>query len=301
MTAEPAYVWRQIEGLLQHASHSVTLIAPFIKKPIFEAAVAAVPASVEHIHCVTRWTPAEVAAGVSDPEIMELTESDERVHISLCPALHAKIYIADDRCLVGSANLTGLATGRVPHANLELLLEAATGHPEVQRVLKQIEAVATTASPHLAELVRRQAELLQADASTPSTESDVLPTPLWYPVTRRPENLYALYCGRGTFASAVEAGILHDLALLNISVGLGEAEFNGAVRTRLLKMPELQKLQVGESISNVELERAIAEHAGVSDALARRRSEIIAAWLRHFDRYYTEVGMWELRRGREIT
>ncbi|MFK4222107.1 phospholipase D family protein [Streptomyces sp. NPDC019890] len=297
---DPDHVWRQIEGLLQNASRSVTLIAPFIKKPIFEAAVAAVPASVERIHCVTRWAPAEVAAGVSDPEIMELTESDKRVHIALCPALHAKIYVADDRCLVGSANLTGKATGRVPNANFELLVEAATAHPEVQRVLVQVEAAAAEATPHLAALVRKQAELLQADANIPQAEVAGMLAPLWYPATRRPENLYALYSGRATFAAAVEAGILQDLALLNIPAGLGEGDFNAVVRTRLHEIPELQKLQTGESLSNLELESAIAKHTGVSDALARRRTENIAAWLQHFDRYYTEVGAWELRRGREL-
>ncbi|MCX4640193.1 phospholipase D family protein [Streptomyces platensis] len=297
---EPDHIWRQIEGLLRHASQSVTFIAPFIKKTVFEAAVAAAPASVERIHCVTRWTPAEVAAGVSDPEIMELAESDERVRVSLCPALHAKIYIADDRCLIGSANLTGKATGRVPNANFELLIEAATAHPEVQRVLAQVEAAATDGTPHLAALVRKQAELLQVDANTTQAEAVGDLAPLWYPATRRPENLYVFYSGRATFAAAVEAGILQDLASLNMPAGLGEGDFNAAVRTRLHGILELKVLRTGESLSNLELESAIAKRSGVSDALARRRTENIAAWLQHFDQYYTEVGAWKLRQGREL-
>ncbi|MFD8527158.1 phospholipase D family protein [Streptosporangium canum] len=297
---QPDHVWRQIEELICRASRHVTLVAPFIKKPIFETVVTLVPASVERIHCVTRWTPAEVATGVSDPEIIELTMRDKRIHVSLCPPLHAKIYVADDRCLIGSANLTGKATGRVTHANFELLVETATAHPEVQRVLGQVRAAATDATAHLATLVRKQAQFLQANASTPSTEREAFPAPRWYPATRRPENLYTLYSGRGTFASAVETGILQDLALLNIPIGLGETEFNTAVRTQLNGMPELQKLQTGESLSSVELENAIAKHAGVSNALARRRTENIAAWLQHFDRYYTEVGMWKLRKGHEL-
>ncbi|MFF4215319.1 phospholipase D family protein [Streptomyces nondiastaticus] len=294
------HVWRQIEGLLQHASQHVTLVAPFIKKPIFEAALAVMPTSVERIRCVTRWTPAEVAAGVSDPEIMELAENDKRVHVDLCPALHAKIYLADDRGLVGSANLTGKATGRVSDSNFELLVEIATAHPEVQRVLEQVDAASSEATSQQAALVRRQAELLKVETGPPQTETMEAVTPFWYPATRRPENLYSFYSGRGTFASAVEVGIIRDLALLNIPVGLGEDEFNAAVRTGLHAIPELRKLQDGESLSNVELESAIALHSGVNDALARRRTENIAAWLRHFDSYYTEVGTWEIRRGREL-
>ncbi|MFF1558196.1 phospholipase D family protein [Streptomyces sp. NPDC058279] len=295
----PDHVWQQIDGLLRHSSRNVTLIAPFIKKPIFEAAVAAVPRSVERIRCVTRWTPAEVAAGVSDPEIMEVTQSDKRIQVHLCPPLHAKIYLADDRCLVGSANLTGKATGRVPHSNFELLVEAPAAHPEVQRVLDQVEAASSEATPQQAALIRKQAELLKAEAGPPQTEGPE-GTSLWYPATRRPENLFALYSGRGTFASAVEAGIVRDLALLNVPAGLDEDEFNASVRTRLHAIPELRKLQEGEGLSNVELEAAIAQHSGVNDALARRRTENIAAWLQHFDRYYTEVGSWKLRRGREL-
>ncbi|MFJ9592405.1 phospholipase D family protein [Streptomyces virginiae] len=293
-------MWQQIEGLLRNSSRSVTLIAPFIKKSIFEAAVAAVPASVEHIRCVTRWTPAEVAAGVSDPEIIEISESDKRVRIDLCPALHAKIYVGDDRCLVGSANLTSKATGRVPDSNIELLVEAAVAHPEIQRVLGQVETAAVEATLHQAVLIRKQAELLKSEASPSRADDAELAIQPWYPVTRRPENLYVLYSGRGSFASAVEEGIVLDLALLNVPVGLSEGDFNAVVRSRLHAIPELGQLQDGESLSNVELELALAQRSGVDEVLARRRTENIAAWLQHFDTYYTEVDSWQLRRGREI-
>nr|WP_239070562.1 MULTISPECIES: phospholipase D family protein [unclassified Streptomyces] len=287
---------------MKHASNSVILIAPFIKKPIFEAAVDAIPASVETIRCVTRWTPAEVAAGVSDPEIMEVAERDKRVRVMLCPTLHAKIYAADDYCLIGSANLTGKATGRVPGANIELLIKVATAHPEVQRVLGHVESIARSASLELAAIVRRQANLLEetgAASSVPDVESKA--AALWYPNTRRPENLYALYNGRGSFAAAVEAGIIEDLALLDIPAGLDESDFHAAVRSRLGEIPELQRLQAGHNLSSTELQKAIAERSGASEGLARRRTENIAAWLQYFDRYYTEVDTWALRPGRELT
>ncbi|MEU9240742.1 phospholipase D family protein [Streptomyces sp. NPDC048385] len=296
---QPDHVWQQIADLMKGATTRVILVAPFIKKAVFEETLASVPASVEKIECVTRWTPAEVAAGVSDPEIIEAAERDERVQITLCPSLHAKIYVADDRCLVGSANLTGKATGRVPNANVELLLDVPLTHPEVQRVLSLIESRSAAATPVVAALVRQQAELLREERITSPAEGG--PAPLWYPETRRPENVFALYSGRTRFTSPVEAGIIQDLAMLDVPAGLAEHDFNAAVEARLHAIPELHKLLVGERLSNIELQKAIVERTGDPEDQARRTTETLAAWLQHFGRYYTEVGSWELRPGREHT
>ncbi|MDX2908136.1 phospholipase D family protein [Streptomyces griseiscabiei] len=282
---------------MEEATDEVVIIAPFIKKAIFEATIAAVPSSVQKITCVTRWTPAEVAAGVSDPEIIEAVQSDERISIALCPSLHAKLYRADTRCLVGSANLTGKATGRVPNANVELLLEVPVDHPEVQRVLGQINARSTIATPHAAALVRQQAELLRSERTTPPSEDEA--APYWFPETRRPENVYALYGGRQRFTSLVEAGIVRDLAMLDVPAGLTEDAFNTEVEARLHTIPVLGRLTAEQRLSNIELQRAIAERTGETEEQARRTTETLAAWLRHFGRYYTEVGSWELRPGVE--
>jgi len=295
----PDHVWQQMAVLVGGATEEVHLIAPFIKRSIFEELVAKVPSSVTKIACVTRWTPAEVAAGVSDPEIIEVAAKDDRVSITLCPSLHAKVYRVDDRCLVGSANLTGKATGRVPHSNVELLLGASADHPEVQRVLAQIESRSTAATPHMAALVRKQAELLKAERATPQAADEAVFS--WYPETRRPENVFALYSGRAKFTARVEAGIIRDLAMLDLPAGLSEEDFNNAVETRLHAIPELSQLSAEQRLGNLELQQAIAARTGETEGQARRTTETVAAWLQHFGRYYTEVGSWELRPGTEHT
>ncbi|MFF9095210.1 phospholipase D family protein [Streptomyces sp. NPDC014802] len=294
---QPDHVWQQIADMMEDAAEEVVIIAPFIKKAIFEETIAAVPSSVQKITCVTRWTPAEVAAGVSDPEIIEAAQSDKRISIALCPSLHAKLYRADGRCLVGSANLTGKATGRVPNANVELLLEVPIDHSEVQRVLGQINARSTKATPHTAALVRQQAELLRSERVTPLFEDEA--APYWFPETRRPANVYALYSGRQRFTSLVEAGIVRDLAMLDVPAGLSENAFNTEVEARLHAIPELGQLTAEQRLSNIELQRAIAQRTGDTEEQARRTTETLAAWLQHFGRYYTEVGSWELRPGIE--
>lgn len=291
------YIWRQIIGLLASAGTNVTIVAPFIKKTIFDDALAEVPASVRSIDCVTRWSPAEVAAGVSDPEIIETAQADQRVCIRLCPLLHAKIYLADDRCLVGSANLTAKATGNAPDANVELLVETVAANPEVQRVLRQIKGAATDATPEAAVLVREQATFLteRRDSQAPGE-----PLQPWYPETRRPENLFTLYnSGSSGFTPAVQAGIVRDLAMLDIPAGLTEEGFNAGVRNWLQALPELQKLIESKRISNLDLQKAIERRTALSPDRARRITETLASWLRHFSSYYIESGSWELRPGHE--
>ncbi|MEV5329011.1 phospholipase D family protein [Nonomuraea sp. NPDC052634] len=298
---DPAHIWRQIEELMMGAYGRVTLVAPFIKREVLIAALSAVPASVESIECTTRWVPEEVAAGVSDPEIIELAENDKRLRIALCPSLHAKLYLADERCLIGSANLTGKATGRVTNPNIEILIEASAAHPEVGRVLAEIEACAIEATPHMAALVRRQAELLKEHRPTASDQLREEARQGWYPVTRRPEAVYLYYSGRARFGRSVETAILRDLAFLGVPVGLTEAEFSDWVESRLREIPALRALVEGDRLTNVELQHALQDQAGLTDEQAKRATETIAAWLRHFGRFYTDVGTWEIRHGRELS
>nr|WP_046773354.1 phospholipase D family protein [Streptomyces caniscabiei] len=277
----------------------VTLVAPFIKREVLASALSALPATVDDIECITRWVPEEVAAGVSDPEIIELAEEDKRLRIALCPTLHAKLYLTGERCLIGSANLTGKATGRAANANIEILVEAPSAHPEIVRVLAEIEARAVEATPHMAALVRSQAELLKEHRPTASDQPREAQQG-WYPVTRRPDALYPYYCGRAQFGRSVKAAIVRDLALLGVPAGLSEAEFSDLIESRLREIPALQALVAGARLSNVELQQALQEETGLTDEQARRTTETIAAWLRHFGRFYTDVGTWEIRHGQEL-
>ncbi|MFI8879509.1 phospholipase D family protein [Streptomyces sp. NPDC055243] len=299
--SEPGRIWKQIEELMEGAHGRVTLVAPFIKREVLTATLSALPNTVEEIECITRWIPEEVAAGVSDPEIIELIDEDRRLRIALCPSLHAKLYLTGERCLIGSANMTGKATGRAPNANIEILVEAPADHPEVVRVLAEITARTVEATPHMAELVRRQADLLKEHRPTASDQSREEAPQGWYPVTRRPEALYPYYCGSAQLGRSVEAAILRDLALLGMPAGLSETEFSDVIESRLREIPALQPLVAGDRLSNVELQQALQEQAGMTGEQARRTTETIAAWLRHFGRFYTDVGTWEIRHGQELS
>ncbi|MFE2426841.1 phospholipase D family protein [Streptomyces sp. NPDC059373] len=299
------HIWHQIERLLEGATQHVVLVAPFIKKEVFRAALDVIPPSVEEIRCVTRWSVAEVAAGVSDPEIAEIAEADGRARIVLSHNLHAKLYIADHRCLVGSANLTGRATGRVPDANIELLLETDAAHPEVQRVLEAIGANSVPASVDLARQIREQADLLRTDEDAPKVlvaGQDQIPVH-WLPETRNPERLYRVYSGRHrNVGGHVLAGVLRDLAHLDVPPGLSEQAFGKAVLAGLRSMPEIRRLFEVGALNMDDAKAELAAGGACTEEQAQRAVETIAQWLNYFDEVHlVPVGPWEIRQGREIT
>ncbi|MGV9303837.1 phospholipase D family protein [Nonomuraea sp. NPDC003727] len=299
------HVWQQLKQLLLGASRRVVLVAPFIKKDLFQAVLDTIPSSVTDINCVTRWSVAEIAAGVSDPEIAELAAADGRVLVRLCHNLHAKLYVADTRCLVGSANLTGKATGRVPGANLELLLEGDTRHPEVQRVLSAIDNSAVPATPELGRLLREQAELLRADEEAPriAIPGQQTRATSWLPETRRPERLYRVYRGRyRDVGREVLAGVLRDLAELDIPPGLVEEQFGATVRARLRELPEVRRLsEIGRLSLGEAKEKRVASGSWTEEQ-AQRALETLGEWLRYFDEVqFVPTGPWEIRQGKQIT
>ena len=112
----------RLRELFEGASENATIIAPFIKVDALRSLLSSIPSSV-HVRCVTRWLPRDVAAGVSDPEIIDILEERGDFGIGLVDRLHAKLYIADDRCLAGSVNVTRSGLGETGDGgNIEVLV-----------------------------------------------------------------------------------------------------------------------------------------------------------------------------------
>lgn len=300
VTSENLTIWSQIEQLLDGATRSVILIAPFIKLDVFRRAVESIPDGVSEILCITRWSVPEIAAGVSDPEIIALAVGDPRINIRLLHNLHAKAFLADGRCLVGSANLTGKATGLVPNANVEIVIEVPSEHPAVQRLIEETRG-AVAATPELARALREQADLLAANDRTLviSTETEEVPAQ-WLPVTRNPRHLYNMYTGVADVPVGVRKDLVYDLACINPPAGLSKAEFGALIRERLRELPLLRDLFATGRLANLDLQRLLKDEYDQDEAEARRRTETIAAWLEHFDDFYADTTSWELRPGRSL-
>ena len=90
------------------------------------------------VRIVTRWRAREVAAGVSDLAVFEITNDRRNTALDLLDDLHAKLYLADNKGLIGSANLTAPALGWATRNNVEILMAVRRGDPDVERLLKTL-------------------------------------------------------------------------------------------------------------------------------------------------------------------
>ena len=223
----------RLRALFADEKSDVGIVAPFIKVGALQSLLDVLDDCV-HVRCVTRWRPREVAAGVSDPEILGLLEKRRSFALSVVDELHAKLYFAGDRCLAGSANVTraGLGEG-VGGGNIELLVETSTTDPFVAATLERIGEVERPASRDMANAVRRLADAL-VTSHRPVAEEETR----WLPLSRRPDRAYRQYSTpSASFVSTADQMLLEDVALANLPSGLGEEDFRVFVRGLLTAIP----------------------------------------------------------------
>ena len=242
----------RIRALFENAEGEIAVIAPFIKVDALRSLLRVIPAD-PHLRCVSRWLPREIAAGVSDPEIMDLLETRGNFSLSLVDRLHAKLYIAGDRCLAGSANVTlaGLGEGG-DGSNIEVLVETTIDDPGIAATLEAISRAERPATRSMAQTARRL-----ADSIARSTASTVALNAPWFPGSRRPEQAYRIYSQPPSgFVGAADHVLLADLASSNLPPGLEEGEFQAAIRSLLAAIPLAEALL--EASEDTTLTRADA-------------------------------------------
>ena len=233
MAADTGTQGDRIRALFENGGSRVTIISPFIKVNAIRSLLDVIP-SHAHLRCVTRWQPREIAAGVSDPEILEILEERGNFSLSLVDRLHAKLYTAGDRCLAGSANVTlaGLGEGSDGN-NIEVLVETTVTDPGIAATLAEISQAERPATRMMAQTARRLADSISA-----SMTPEVAVEAPWFPTSRRPEDAYRFYAQPpSAYAGAADRILLADLANSNIQPGLEESEFQVAVRSLLASMP----------------------------------------------------------------
>ena len=231
---------RRIRGLFENATDSVAVIAPFIKVDALRSLLEVISGSVS-LRCVTRWLPREVAAGVSDPEILDLLEERGNFSLFLVEHLHAKLYIAGDRCLAGSSNVTRAGLGEGTGPNIEILVETTVDDPAVVAALGEIAGAERPATQAMARAARDLADSLAMVLTSASGGGRS-----WFPVSRRPERAYSVYTQtRSGHRGAADRLLLADLARGNVSVGLGEKEFRAAIRSVLAAIPIAETILKG--------------------------------------------------------
>ena len=208
----------RIQRLFTSAQDDVVVIAPFIKWGALQPLLDVVPNGLA-VRCATRWRSREVAAGVSDPEVIYLLGAREKSDLYLVDNLHAKLYIAGDDCLVGSANVTysGLGTGNLEKHNIEVLVEAKVHDPAVDATLKEIAKAERLATEGMARTVIGMAQALwegERAKMTPVTGG-------WFPRSVRAFDAFRTYNSAGTgVVTASGRLVLEDIARGNLQPGL---------------------------------------------------------------------------------
>ena len=224
----------RIRNIFSEARESVAIIAPFIKVQALRWLIEVVIPDV-HIRCVTRWRPEEVAEGVSDPAIIYDLKARGNYNLTLVDNLHAKIYIADKRCLAGSVNTTNKGFGDVDNSNIEILLESSVDDPNIEYTLSKIDKIEKIATVKMAEKIMVLAtSLLQQDISVDE---------FWFPRSNKPDDAFEFYSNMPEeYLSEADRLLLLDLERTKIPPGLSEPEFRFEICSLLSEIPLVDAL-----------------------------------------------------------
>lgn len=277
---------RDLCGLFAGAEEEVAVVAPFIKVRAIERLLGACSDAVE-VTVIGRFRPDDIVAGVCDLEAAELLLSRPRVTLYTHPLLHAKLYRADNACLVGSANVTLRGLGWLPLSNEELLVET-----ERTPFLVELEHRLTVDGevmtwPRLRDLHARIRDLPKQAPEEPAMDeppSDAL----WMPTCRTPRYLFDVYAGTNEWRlleSAREAATRDLRAMGPLPPNLDRPAFEAAVRAALRQHQVVKWL--------VEQQEAVESDivAGQIDPLASKSEttlspellwEIFQEWLLYF-------------------
>ena len=235
----------RLRTLLQTAHEHVLLSAPFIKAPALRILLASVPPAVE-VRIVTRWRPMEVACGVADLEVFEIANDRPHTQLDLLDALHAKLYLADDKGFVGSANLTATALGWSDKNNLEILVPVTRSDDDVTRLLEQLETSipATYAIRTKVESEASAISGIRMDEGRGVAGDESEWARPWLPRCAAPQRLYEMYLNPGTDQGAENTRVdgALDLRDMQITNGLSKEQFEKAVRDILVLMPAFRDI-----------------------------------------------------------
>ena len=277
-------------SLLETAQNNIVLCAPFIKRNVLKKLLMNVPTSVS-VKVVTRWRPQEVACGVSDLEVYDLIFEMDNVRLYLLDSLHAKLYVADEACLVGSANLTGTALGWSTQPNVELLVPSDINDEDIQFLLTQIQ-FAREASEVERDRVAGEAQSLNSGIYEEDIALSDESFELWLPSCASPSKLYGIYTepeAEKWVAESVKSA-LSDLEVLATPAGLTVDEFASYISMTLERMPAFKKVldKIPRGIRDADGITIIKElRSGYDRIDAQKHWEIIQDWIRCFfaDKY----------------
>lgn len=297
-----------IVSLFGMAENSVLIVAPFIRSKPLGRLLDSIPDDVDTT-VVTRWHIADLLAGASDLDVYKLTET-QGIPLYLHPDLHAKLFAADDKCLVGSANVTDAALGRRLYSNLELLvLVSRTSEPvvEFEKQLFSRAVRATAAQRDRLEEVLERLHLSETPIIAVEDRTlDLMPSD-WVPRARNPEELYSVYKENADVGYSTQTLMHEELETIGLTVGLSEEEFRKWIATKISQTPlvgrVMQRIDEQGQVTEVDIRKFLTEIGVDADKYQHRDLlEVLERWLTYFlsTRYETARDSVKLIRARKL-
>lgn len=244
-----------LKSSFERARQSILVVAPFIRSSTLARLLEDVDPVVD-VSIVTRWRPTDILAGASDLGVFDLCQ-ERKISLHLRNDLHAKLFVIDSDCFIGSANVTDTALGWRQPANLELLIEATQPVFDRDDFVSSLLAGSVKATKahfdHVSQLVERLSTKpayvvteIADDGSTPG----LLP-PTWVPRIMNPDELYSVYeSGDAADVSRTALpGMTEELLQLGVAPGMTESEFRSWVASSISQTPLVEN--VLERISQV--------------------------------------------------
>ena len=137
----------RIRGLFAGARHRILIISAYVGSETLDSLLEAASSAATNREVVANWSTKDVSSGASDWRAWDVVKA-HGASMYACSGLHAKLYVADEVALVGSANATtpGLHGGE--RANLELIVSVSAREPEVTRLIRKVNQTKIAAPPY---------------------------------------------------------------------------------------------------------------------------------------------------------
>ena len=279
-----------ITALLSSAQHNALIVAPFMRSEAVSRLLDSIPIGTETT-VVTRWRPIDLLAGASDLRVYDLAES-KGVPLYLRYDLHAKFFAADNRCLIGSANVTHTALGWRTPANFELLTPAARSADHIVEFEEALFAGAVRATAgqraRLEELVERFRGVSTVILEMENDETAMGPLPPnWVPRVRNPDELYSVYLGNHDVSRSALPTMQEELAQIGTVPGMDEEGFRtwvaATISQTILVDAVIQRIDKEGEVTEAMLSDLLTE-IGIDEKVYRTRDvlEVLERWLTYF-------------------
>lgn len=285
----------RLKQLLSDANGEVLLCAPFIKTHVIRIILSMIPDTTP-VKIYTRWRVDEIAAGISDLGVYDIIAARPGARLFLLDDLHAKLYVAGKRCLVGSANLTGAALGWSSSPNVELLVDLLSTDSHVTGLIARLSLASEATSERRDQIAAAVALIDRPNLRELPLEEEVLVTAVypWLPRCASPQNLFAVYRNPQTtmVVSGTREEAVNDLADLNPPEGLDEQAFVTFVARAIEQFPGLQAVLTrvpGKLSDAAGIEIIHRLRPSYTQAEVIKQWQIVRDWIQVFFRDRFEV------------